>query len=637
MRRLSLIVPLVLALAACGGSSANGARTAGATPSVSTVATGLQVPWEIAFLPGGDALITERPGRVRLLTARRALRPVAGIPVVTGGENGLLGLAVDPAFARNRLVYLFLTTRSGNVVRRYRYSDGRFAFQRTIVRGIRAADNHDGGRLRFGPDRRLYISTGDATQPSLAQDRGALNGKLLRLGLGAARGRGGRPQIVSLGHRNPQGFDWQPGTGRLYEDEHGQTGNDEMNLIRAGANYGWPLLQGGARRGRLHGAADHVLAEHRAVRGDVRAPRAARHGPATTSWARCAASRSVVCASAGRACSSTRPCSRGASGASARWSRARTERCTRSRTTRTGAERRSRATTACCGSCRRAPDRFAGLRPGIPLALALVLVLGVLVAAPPAGAASEPYVAIRGYDEPGTPANYDKVFVRKFGSASAKRVLVLVPGFVSGSGDFTLVARELVKRVPGLQVWAEDRRSNALEDTSRFQPGTSADEAYDYYLDKLAFKIVDGPRDAPFARGWGLKVAMEDLRRVILAAKRGGHKVILGGHSLGGSSTVAYATWDFKGKPGYKDVDGLVLIDGGLLGSFDSANLSQARRRKAKIDSGEPFSALLEGLPRGRPVCSQRSPQSSPSRRPMRSPRPRTTRCCPPCSGPRSP
>jgi pimeloyl-ACP methyl ester carboxylesterase len=206
-------------------------------------------------------------------------------------------------------------------------------------------------------------------------------------------------------------------------------------------------------------------------------------------------------------------------------------------------------------------------------------------------------VAVRGYDEPATPNEYDKVFVRKFGRPSARNVLVLVPGFVSGSGDFTLIARELVKRVPGLQVWAVDRRSNAFEDTSKFQPGTSADEAYDYYLDKLAFKIVDGPRDAPFARGWGLKVAMEDLRRVILSARRGGHKVILGGHSLGGSSTVAYATWDFKGKPGYKDVDGLVLIDGGLLGSFDSANLSQARRRKAKIDSGEPFSALLPGLP----------------------------------------
>jgi pimeloyl-ACP methyl ester carboxylesterase len=232
------------------------------------------------------------------------------------------------------------------------------------------------------------------------------------------------------------------------------------------------------------------------------------------------------------------------------------------------------------------------LRTGLPLAL----VLGVLVAAAPAGAASEPYVAIRGYDEPATPAQYDRVFVRKFGSTSAKRVLVLVPGFVAGSGDFTLVARELVKRVPGLQVWAVDRRSNAFEDTSMFKAGTSLDAAYDYYLG-LNFKMVDGAKDAPFARKWGLKVAMEDLRRVILSAKRGGRKVILGGHSLGGSSTVAYATWDFKGRAGYKDVDGLILVDGGLLGSFATANLSQARQRKAAIDSGDPFSALLPGLP----------------------------------------
>lgn len=249
VRRLCLLLLLALGLAACGGSAADGARTAGATPTVSTVASGLRVPWEIAFLPGGGALVTERPGRVRLLTADRRLRNVASIPgVVTGGENGLLGLALDPAFARNRLVYVFLTTRSGNVVRRYRYAGGRLSFRRTIVRGIRAAVAHDGGRLRFGPDRRLYISTGDAIHPSLAQDRGALNGKILRLGLAAARGRGGRPQVYSLGNRNPQGFDWQPGTGRLYEDEHGQTGNDEINLIRRGANYGWPLLEGGARR-----------------------------------------------------------------------------------------------------------------------------------------------------------------------------------------------------------------------------------------------------------------------------------------------------------------------------------------------------------------------------------------------------
>jgi pimeloyl-ACP methyl ester carboxylesterase len=175
-------------------------------------------------------------------------------------------------------------------------------------------------------------------------------------------------------------------------------------------------------------------------------------------------------------------------------------------------------------------------------------------------------------------------------------VLVLQPGFVGGSGDFTLVARELIKRVPGLQVWAVDRRSNALEDTSKFTKATSTDTAYDYYLG-LKFKQVDGARDAPFARNWGQRVQMEDLRRVILAARRGGRKVILGGHSLGASSTVAYATWDFNGRAGYRDVAGLVLIDGGLLGSFDSANLQQAQQRKAKIDAGEPFSALLDGLP----------------------------------------
>ena len=238
------MLALALPLAACGNGKAATA------PSVSTVATGLRVPWDIAFLPGGGALITERPGRVRLLSAQGALRPapVATIPVVTGGENGLLGLTLDPDFARDGFVYVFLTTPGGNVVRRYRYSQGRLTGARTIVRGIRAAADHDGGRLRFGPDRRLYISTGDAVMPSLAQSRGTLNGKILRLGLGAARGAGGRPQVFSLGHRNPQGFDWQPGTGRLYEDEHGPSGNDEINLLQRGGNFGWPLLQGGARR-----------------------------------------------------------------------------------------------------------------------------------------------------------------------------------------------------------------------------------------------------------------------------------------------------------------------------------------------------------------------------------------------------
>src|SRR4051794_12183749 len=171
-----------LALSACGGSAAGDARSAG-PPTTSTVAQGLHIPWEIAFLPDGGALITERPGEVVKLTADRKLRHVASIKVVTGGENGLLGLALDPGFARNRFVYVYLTTRAGNVVRRYRYAGGRFSAPATIVRGIREAPNHDGGRLRFGPDRRLYISAGDAVRPSLAQSRTALNGKLLSLSL----------------------------------------------------------------------------------------------------------------------------------------------------------------------------------------------------------------------------------------------------------------------------------------------------------------------------------------------------------------------------------------------------------------------------------------------------------------------
>jgi glucose/arabinose dehydrogenase len=241
MRRLAIALAFVMSLAACGDAPAG-------TPPTSTLATGLKVPWEIAFLPDGGALITERPGRVVKLTATRRVIPVAEINVVSDGENGLLGLALDPSFSSNRYVYVFLTTGSGNVVRRYRYRRGRFGSPRTIVRGIKAEVNHDGGRLKFGPDRRLYISTGDAVEPSLAQDRGALNGKILSLSLAAARGNGGRPRIVSLGHRNPQGFDWQPGTNRLYEDEHGQTGNDEVNLIEPGRNYGWPVLEGGATR-----------------------------------------------------------------------------------------------------------------------------------------------------------------------------------------------------------------------------------------------------------------------------------------------------------------------------------------------------------------------------------------------------
>jgi hypothetical protein len=228
----------------------------------------------------------------------------------------------------------------------------------------------------------------------------------------------------------------------------------------------------------------------------------------------------------------------------------------------------------------------------------LTFALLLLAAAPPASASStgEAYVAIAGHPAPGTPDRYNRVFVKKFGRASARRVLVLVPGYIGGAGDFTLVARELVRRVPGLQVWALDRRPNALEDTSRFQPRTSLQEAYDYYLG-LRLRAVDGATETPYARDWGLKVALEDLRRVIRSARRGGRRVVLGGHSLGAATALAYASWDFAGRAGYRDVRGLVLIDGGLLGSFAHPALPAIQRRKRSIDRGEPFEQLLPGLP----------------------------------------
>jgi glucose/arabinose dehydrogenase len=216
-------------------------------PRVETVATDLDTPWEIAFLPDGRALVTERPGRVRLLSRELKLRrePVADVEeVVEIDEGGLLGAAVDPQFERNSFVYLYRTTGGGNQVARYRFEGDRLEEDAVIASGIRAAANHDGGRIRFGPDGRLYFSTGDAQQDFSAQDPGSLNGKILRMDPREFRGSGARPEVFSLGHRNPQGFDWQPRSGRLVASEHGPDGDDEVNVLRKGENYGWPEVRG---------------------------------------------------------------------------------------------------------------------------------------------------------------------------------------------------------------------------------------------------------------------------------------------------------------------------------------------------------------------------------------------------------
>ena len=216
---------------------------------VRTVATGLEVPWDIAFMPDGSALVTERPGRVRLLERGGGLweAPVASVEVSAQGEGGLLGLALDPDFAANRFVYLYFTAASGMKLERWRWTGSRLEREATLVDGIAAGEIHDSGRIAFGPDGRLYVATGDAGKPGLAQDPGSLNGKLLALSPDQYHGeRAVRPDIVASGLRNPQGFDWQPGTGLLLANDHGPSGfdgpegYDEVNRIVQGENYGWP-------------------------------------------------------------------------------------------------------------------------------------------------------------------------------------------------------------------------------------------------------------------------------------------------------------------------------------------------------------------------------------------------------------
>jgi glucose/arabinose dehydrogenase len=245
-RRALTIAAVATLVATAGGGSAD-AQTRGVR--VETVASGLEIPWEIAFLPDGRALVTERPGRVRLLTRGGRLRPapVARVPVSAFGEGGLLGIAVDPAFASNRFVYMYFTTATEMRLERRRWTGGRLVDRTSLVDGIRSGPVHDSGRIAFGPDGRLYVSTGDGGVPELAQDPASLNGKLLVLTPRQYRGPGHvAPRILAAGLRNPQGFDWQPGTGRLIANDHGPSGfdgpegYDEVNEIVAGGNYGWP-------------------------------------------------------------------------------------------------------------------------------------------------------------------------------------------------------------------------------------------------------------------------------------------------------------------------------------------------------------------------------------------------------------
>ncbi|MGN7457317.1 PQQ-dependent sugar dehydrogenase [Paenibacillus pasadenensis] len=216
------------------------------------LAEGLDLPWEIALAPDGRIFFTERPGALRVIEdGRLREEPLLEVEGPDGGEGGLLGLALDPAFADNGYAYAYHSYeeqgRILNRVLRLRIEGGKAAIDQVLLDSIPGAVNHNGGRLRFGPDGMLYATTGDASEPELAQDPDSLAGKILRLqpdgSVPADNPFPGSP-VYSLGHRNPQGLAWHPESGELYSSEHGQSAHDEINRIRPGANYGWPDVEG---------------------------------------------------------------------------------------------------------------------------------------------------------------------------------------------------------------------------------------------------------------------------------------------------------------------------------------------------------------------------------------------------------
>lgn len=270
LTRLAVSALLVATLAACGDDA--GAPAAAPTPRATTaapqplagagptqtvapsppgegaldlsapqvLATGLEAPWGLAFLPNGDALVSERDREriVRIPAAGGEPVEVMRLPETNpGGEGGLLGIAVSPSYAQDSLVYAYLTADDDNRIVRFRLGGE----VETVLTGIPKARVHNGGRIVFGPDGNLYAGTGDAGDTDRAQDDRSLGGKVLRMTPDGEPVDG--TLVLSKGHRNVQGLAFDEG-GRLYAVEFGQNRFDEVNQVAAGTNGGWPMVEG---------------------------------------------------------------------------------------------------------------------------------------------------------------------------------------------------------------------------------------------------------------------------------------------------------------------------------------------------------------------------------------------------------
>ena len=276
MHRLRIVascIAMSLALNACAQSSAPAQPVASADPArtlpsqagalqVRPIASGLDHPWAVAVLPGGDFLVTERPGRLRRIAADGTVSaPIAGVPTVFAqGQGGLLDVVLDPDFARNRRIWLSFAEpgegdTAGTAVATATLGDAALTDVGVIYRQLPKLEggNHFGSRIAFDGKGHVFISQGERNERAMAQDLEVLQGKLVRLNLDGtqpadnpfASGVGVRQAIWSYGHRNMQGLAVDPRTGTLWQSEHGPRGGDELNLPQAGKNYGWPVITHG--------------------------------------------------------------------------------------------------------------------------------------------------------------------------------------------------------------------------------------------------------------------------------------------------------------------------------------------------------------------------------------------------------